>query len=204
MVSKECKFMRPPEVMVNEDQVKFVKPPEKVIYGVLKNPIYKVFMNGAHECPCGIRRLTVDEAQLIKPALLPHMGAWDIIKLDGGKIDGSGYGNVISRGEFDGGWGWVFVTSPDYKFVTPPEKVIYGVLKNPIYKVFMNGAHECPCGIRRLTVDEAVRLKPALLPHMGAWDIIKLYGGKIDGSGYGNVISRGEFDGGWGWVFATV
>ena len=176
----------------------------------LPNPcdVKKIFINGAHECPKGMRRLTLEEAKLMKASLLPLMGEWDIIKLDGGKIDGYGYGNNISPGEFDGGWGWVFATKNDnaVSIGDHVQPLKHGrVLPNPcdIKKIFINGAHECPKGMRRLTLKEAKRMKASLLPLMDEWDIIKLDGGKIDGYGYGNNISPGEFDGGWGWVFAT-
>ena len=81
------------------------------------------------------------------------MGEWDIIKLDGGKIDGYGYGNIISPGEFNGGWGWVFATNDD----NAVSIVKRTALPDPsdIKKIFINDAHECPNGMRRLKLEEA-------------------------------------------------
>lgn len=81
-----------------------------------------------------------------------------------------------------------------------PGAVIRDVMSvNPIYKVFLNNMDECPADKRRLTVEEATRIKDALFPLMGEWDIIFLAGGKITGSGYGNEIIPGDES--FGWVF---
>jgi hypothetical protein len=49
------------------------------------------------EIPLGWRMLSIGEASRWKDQITPHLGQWGIVCLDGGKIDGSGYGNKISK-----------------------------------------------------------------------------------------------------------
>ena len=149
--------------------------------------LQKVFYNKMEECPDSRRRLTHEEAIQRKEELKPQMGQWDIIKLAGGKITGAGYDNSLSPGYFDEGFGWVFTV--DAGFTSHEKK-------------FINSLAEIPSGARRATIEE-MRSGPqaeAIRKSLGEWDIIKLAGGKMTGSGYGSTLEPGYFDNGVGWV----
>lgn len=151
------------------------------------NPITKVLINNMDECPSDKRRLTIEEATRIKDGLVPLMGEWDIIKLAGGKISGSGYGNKIDPGYFDDGWGWVFLVDAGFHYYD---------------KVIINSLNEIPEGWRRATIEECRSGPQAhqIRSNLGQWDIIKVAGGSFDGPGYGSNLLPGYRDDGLGWV----
>lgn len=154
---------------------------------VVAMPVYKVHIKDMDDCPAGMRRLTIEEVIQLKQMLVRQLNQWDIIKVAGGKIDGYGYGNKITAGHFDNGWGWVFLTQAGFHHYD---------------KVKIDSLEEIPTGWRRLTVEEARSGSVAseIRSNLGTWDIWKLAGGKFDGPGYGSKIHQGYFDKGCGWV----
>ena len=147
--------------------------------------VLKVFIDSMDKCPRGLRRLTLVEVQRMKDELVPLLDEWDIIKCAGGKIDGYGYGNVITPGQF--GWGWVFITQSGFSYYE---------------KIFINNISDIPIGWRRLTVEEARPgpIADKICKSLDQWEIMKLAGGKTDGPGYGCKLYEGYFDNGVEWV----
>ena len=152
---------------------------------IMAASIHKAKIVSMDQCPAGLRRITIEEVMQLKDKLLPLLDEWDIIMVAGGKIDGRGYGNKITAGEF--GWGWVFLIPAGFSHYD---------------KIFIDNLGDIPTGWRRLTVEEARSSSVAdkIRSNLGQWDIYKLAGGKFDGPGYGSKLHEGYYDKGCGWV----
>ena len=57
-------------------------------------PEWQVF-ESENVVPDGYRLMTINEAQSLRQEILSEIGSWYICKLDGGKIDGRGYGGKV-------------------------------------------------------------------------------------------------------------
>ena len=152
------------------------------------NPVFKSFVPNMESCPKGWRRLTVEELLKGSHMFSASLETWDIIKVAGGKIGGPGYGSKVIVGHFDEGWGWVFLIEHAHRVAK---------------KMLINSLDDIPEGWRRVTTEEVKARKQEFIKDLQTWDIIKLAGGKVDGSGYGNKIMEGTFDEGLGNVFVT-
>jgi len=125
-------------------------------YAVSVGEYEMLYINSMTEIPDGWRWMTVEEAAARKDELVSGLEDWAIIKLDGGKIEGSGYGGKVTYySQVVFGWVFVvpmyegaaqsplFVKEQPYEFKHPPQKSMPNtqpkhdnVFKKPDERVF--------------------------------------------------------------------
>jgi len=143
------------------------------------------------DIPEGYRAMSQQDVRNNWDACRNAMGAWDIISLVDGKVDGAGYGNHFANHhevQCDAGR-WTFVMTDNdcrNELVCVPEPQCPYRDETEVCQKFGGREHEIPDGYKIMSQQDVRDNWSACRSAMGAWDIISLLDGKVDGWGYGN------------------
>jgi len=114
------------------------------------------------QIPSGWRKMSVEEASEYKMHIMPTLNQWAIVLLDGGRIDGSGYGGQIHRGKFNRPslYGRQYIINSYHKEVSQSQKepiVLDGKLKEAAAEQVID--EDTPALVDELIVNED-KVKP--------------------------------------------